>query len=189
MGTVLPLSLALLGATAALAQKPDHPQSHPPEVGRELIGADGRTLTDKQNKFSIRLPAADWKVFRDVDPGPEPFLNIANPDWELRLELRVKALPLPLDTFKQYADSGAKTQGGKVLRSAIAVRDGMRCLELEGEQTDPPPAPQTLQHYLGRVCDLDAGHKLTLGINIPAAQWPAEEKTLREMAESLRIIP
>jgi hypothetical protein len=182
LGIVFPLSIALLGAAGALAQSP----GHPPERGRELIGADGRTLTDKENKFAIRLPAANWKVFRDVDPGPEPFLNIADSNWELRLELRVKNLPLPLESIKTLMESEAVKEGTTFQRSTLSVRNGAKCWDSEGEEKIPSAEAR---HFLARVCDLDSSHKIMVSVRLPPAQWMAEEKALREMSESFRVNP
>jgi hypothetical protein len=179
---VFSLPVVLLGAVGALAQNP----GHPPERGRELIGADGRTLTDKENKFSIRLPAASWKVYRDVDPGPEPFLNIANPDWQLRVEVRVKTMPLPLESLKTVMESETKKKGGTLQRSVLSKQNGAKCWDLESEEKVSSGGSL---HALGRICDVDQIHKITALVQLPPAQWAAEEKALRETIESLRINP
>jgi len=178
---MLLLSIPTMAAAApgAPAAKP----SPPPESGRELLGADGLTLTDQQNKFSVRLPAADWKVYR-ANEAPF-FLNIANPAGELRMEILIKPYPMPLESIRTMMDAEAKKQGTTVQRSTIAERNGAKCWDLEGEEKAPPIG---VEHFLGRICDIDSGHKVSAGVRLPVAQWPAEEKVLRELVESLRVV-
>src|SRR5215217_8904491 len=67
------------------------------EQGRELLGPDGRTLIDKQDGFSIVLPASDWKVHLDRGEGTaldSPFtLLIANPTGDSRVRVIGKIFP------------------------------------------------------------------------------------------------
>jgi hypothetical protein len=43
---------------------------------------------------------------------------------------------------------------------------------------------------VGRLCDRDAGRKFSVQIfpGVPVDQWPAEEKVLRELVDSFRIL-
>jgi hypothetical protein len=175
------IAKAAPAAPGAPAAKP----SPPPERGRELIGSDGLTLTDQQNKFSVRLPAPDWKVYRETE-GPF-FLNIANPAGELRMEILIKTYPIPLDMLKMTMDGEAKKEGvTTVQRSTIAERNGAKCWDFEGEEK---PASGDVQHFLARMCDIDSGHKVSAGVRLPVAQWTAEEKVLRDLVESVRVVP
>jgi hypothetical protein len=76
---------------------------------------------DHQNKYSIRLPAPAWKVYRDVD-FPEPSLAIANPNWEQRLEVHVRALPIALEMVKQLGEAEAKKTGTQPLKPGAVAR-------------------------------------------------------------------
>lgn len=47
-----------------------------------------------------------------------------------------------------------------------------------------------MTHELDRLCDQDLRHKFSVWIypGIPVDQWPAEEKVLRELVESFRVL-
>ena len=161
------------------------------EKGRELLGPDGRTLIDKQDRFSIVLPAPDWKVHLSRWEGTAmdaPFtLLIANPAGDSRVRIIGKIFPVPLTlevlrkTFESHPDPREK-----VLRTQIVEADGTKCLEREWEF----PVNDRVAHHLARMCDQDLRHKFTVEtwLGIPAEQWPAEEKVLRELVESFRVL-
>lgn len=166
------------------------------EKGRELVGPDGRTLIDKQDGFSIVLPASDWKVYLHRWEGTAmdaPFtLFIANPAGDSRVRVIGKifpkeAFPFPLTLemerkmFESHPDPREK-----VLRTQILEAAGTKCLEREWEST----INDRVTHHLGRVCDQDLRHKFTVEtwLGIPADQWPAEEKVLRELVKSFRVL-
>jgi hypothetical protein len=185
-GILLFLSIPITATAAPAAPgAPATKPTPPPERGRELIGADGLTLTDKQNKFSVRLPAADWKVYRETELGPF-FLNIANPAGELRVEIQIKTYPIPLDMLQMTLEREFKKRGATVQRSTLAERNGAKCWDFEGEDQQ---APGGVQHFLSRMCEIDSGHKVSAGVALPVAQWTAEEKVLRELVESVRVVP
>ncbi len=72
------------------------------------------------------------------------------------------------------------------MRTRIVEVDGTRCLERESEMT----TGGRVTHELMRSCDQDVRHKFTVQIwlGIPVDQWPAEEKVLRELVESFRVL-
>jgi hypothetical protein len=184
VGTVFPLSIALLG-TASAQNPPNRPPT--PERGRELIGPDGRTYTDKQNRFSIRLPAPNWKVYREEEPNPS--LSIGDPSGQQQiLLLQVKLLPGPIEKLKEAGEDYSKKQSQPFQRSVLLHPNGMNCWEFESEEENGPPESKALWHALGRICDLDALRKITVGAQLPVDQWKAEEKNIREMIESFRIL-
>jgi hypothetical protein len=185
-GILLFLSIpTIVTAATAAPGVPAAKHAPPPESGRELIGADGLTLTDPQNKFSIRLPAPNWKVYRETELGPF-FLNIANPAGELRVEIQIKTYPIPLDMLQMTLEREFKKKGATVQRSTLAERNGAKCWDFEGEDKQ---APGGVQHFLSRMCEIDSGHKVSAGVALPVAQWTAEEKVLRELIESVRVVP
>ncbi|HKI02439.1 MAG TPA: hypothetical protein VKK31_10690 [Thermoanaerobaculia bacterium] len=166
------------------------------ENGRELLGPDGRTLIDKQDGFSIVLPASDWKVHLHRWEGTaldSPFtLLIANPAGDSRVRVIGKifpkeAFPLPmtLEMLRKLLESHPSPRE-KALRAQIVEAPGTKCLEREWEST----AGDRVTHHLARVCDQDLRHKFTVEtwLGIPVDQWPAEEKVLRELVESFRVL-
>jgi hypothetical protein len=166
------------------------------EKGRELLGPDGRTLIDKQDGFSIVLPAADWKVHLDRWEGTAldaPFtLLIANPNGDVRVRVIGKifpkeAFPVPmtLEMLRKLLESNPAPRE-KVLRAGIVEAAGTRCLEREWDST----TGDRVTHQLARICDQDLRRKLTVETfpGIPVDQWPAEEKVLRELVESFRVL-
>jgi hypothetical protein len=74
----------------------------------------------------------------------------------------------------------------KVLRTQIVEMAGTKCLEREWEST----VRDRVTHHLARLCDQDSRHKFTVEtwLGIPVDQWPAEEKVLRELVESFRVL-
>jgi len=162
------------------------------EQGRELLGPDGRTLIDKQDGFSIVLPAADWKVHLRRWEGTAmdaPFtLLIANPAGDSRVRVIGKIFPLPmtLEMLRKSLESHPSPRE-KVLRTQILEAAGTKCLDREWEYT----VDNRVTHELARVCDQDLRHKLTVQtwLGVPVDQWPAEEKVLRELVESFRVLP
>lgn len=166
------------------------------EKGRELLGPDGRTLINKQDGFSIVLPAPDWKVHLEQWEGTEldaPFtLLIANPAGDSRVRVIGKifpkeAFPLPvtLEMLRKLFESHPDP-GNKVLRTQIVEVAGTKCLEREWESA----VKDRVTHHLARMCDKDPRHKLTVETwpGISGDQWPAEEKVLRELVESFRVL-
>lgn len=161
------------------------------ENGRELLAPDGRTLVDKQDGFSIVLPASNWKVhFQRYEPfeGDSGFmLLLASPDGEVRLRIHEKTYrsPVPLEFLKMLLSKPEPRVRSK--RSEIVQVAGMKCLENEGESQ---AGGDRWLHDLRRLCDRDPGRKFAVEIfpGVPVEQWPAEEKALRELVESFRIL-
>ena len=167
------------------------------EKGRELLGPDGRTFVDKQDGFSIVLPASDWKVHLNRWEGTAmdaPFtLLIANPTGDSRVRVIGKifpkeAFPFPmtLEMLRKSLESHPSPRE-KVLRTQILEAASTKCLEREWEST----IDNRVTHHLARICDQDLRHKFTVEtwLGIPVDQWPAEEKVLREVVESFRVLP
>lgn len=160
------------------------------EKGRELLAPDGRTLVDKQDGFSIVLPASDWKVYLDrYEPMPDDTgyqLNIAGPDGEVRLRVheKVHAFPGSLELMKGLLLQDPKARNA---RAEIVEAAGMRCLEYEAESQ----GGKSWYHRLNRICDTKDGRKLVVETfpGIPMERWPAEEKVLRELIGSFRALP
>ena len=161
------------------------------EMGRELLGPDGRTFIDKQDGFSIVLPSSDWKVHLSrYEPLPDEAgfqLLLAPPDGDSRLRIIEKIYPRPLslEFLKDFLPKDPQTRNA---RTKIVEVAGMKCLEYEAET---PGGNRGWLHKLSWLCDGKAGRKFVVDTfpGVPVDQWPAEEKVLRELIESFRILP
>jgi len=185
-GAALTLVLALSGA--AYSQFP--PDFPPEERGRERIGSDGRTYTDPRYKFSIRLPAPDWKVYQS-DPSdvmPNPTLGIGNPGGKLILVVEVKTLPGSLERLKEAGEAYAKKNQQSMGRSVLLHPNGLNCWELEDQTPMTHKGEHLVIRNLGRICDLDPLHKISVSVRLPTDWWKANEQAIGEMIESLRIL-
>lgn len=183
---VLPLCLLFLLTLCSAAQAGRILE----ETGRELLAPDGRTLIDKQDGFSIVLPASNWKVHLDQYPpytGDAGFtLYLAPPDGENRLRIHGKIYPVlvsleGIQKIMLKPDPRVRSN-----RSEIVSVAGMKCLENEQESQ----GGERWLHKLGRLCDAAPGRQFSVEIypGVPVDQWPAEEKVLRELVESFRIL-
>jgi hypothetical protein len=94
---------------------------------------------------------------------------------------------MTLEMLRKWLESHPSPRE-KVLRTQIVEAAGTKCLEREWEYT----VGDRVTHKLARVCDQeDLRHKFTVEtwLGVPADQWPAEEKVLRELVESFRVLP
>lgn len=185
--------LALFASLALAAAGAAHADHILEEKGRELLAPDGRTLIDREQGFSIVLPASDWKVFRDKgEPMPDDtgfFLVLAPPDGEVRLRIHDKVRPVPMSLELMKAML-LKEKNPRVrnARAEIVETAGTKCLEYESESQ----GGKGWYHLLGRVCDASSGRQFVVETDVlsyPAERWPAEEKVVRELVGSFRILP
>lgn len=178
------VSVALLGAPPSERS----PSLERPEQGRELIGPDGRTLTDKEYRYSVQLPAPDWKVYRRLElgiGGKEPTLEIFTPDQEYHVTVRARFVPGPIKKLKEFMENEAKKQGQPFQRSSLGVRKGVPYWEFEGES----PSATGPDHTYGRIYERDAVYKITAGVQLSLARWQKDQKILREMIDNVRVNP
>jgi hypothetical protein len=182
-GAALLLYLSLSGAVYSQFP-PDLPSQ---ERGRERIGSDGRTYTDPQYKYSIRLPAPDWKVYQ-TDEAPNPTLGIGDPGGKLILVVEVKILPGPLERLKETAEAYAKKNQDSMTRSILIHPNGLNCWELENQTPLTHKGEHIVIRNLGRICDLDPLHKLSVSVRLPMDWWKAKEQAIGEMIDSLRVL-
>jgi hypothetical protein len=92
---------------------------------------------------------------------------------------------MTLETLRKMLESHQDPRE-KVLRTEIVKAAGTRCLEREWELT----TGDRVTHHFSWVCDQDLRHKFTVETwpGIPADQWPAEEKVVRKLVESFRVL-
>jgi len=185
---ILPFCLLLL-TLCGVARAADHIVQ---EVGREMLAPDGRTLIDKQEGFSIVLPAPDWKVFIGRhEPSPDDIdagfiLVLAPPDGVVRLRLHGKIYPVPMDLERMHAIMSKPEPRVRAKRTEIVEVAGTKCLENEQESQ----GGRGWLHSLGRLCDAGLGRQFSVEIypEVPVDRWPAEKKVLRELVESFRVL-
>jgi hypothetical protein len=185
-GRILPLCASLFLTLCGVARA-DRIRE---ETGRELLAPDGRTLIDKQDGFSIVLPASNWKVHLDQYPpytGDAGFtLYLAPPDGEARLRIhgKINPFPVPLERLQKLMTQPEPRTRSQ--RSEFVSVAGMKCLENEQEAQ----MGERWIHRLGRLCNARPGLQFSVEIypGVPVDQWPAEEKVLRELVESFRIL-
>ena len=163
------------------------------ENSREHLGPDGRTLTFKEYGFSIVLPAPDWKIHVQTGmatPMDGDFmLLIAAPDGDVRLRIIEKIYPprlASLEAIKKLIESHPSPRE-KVLRSEIVKAAGLKCWEREWEGKTGDRST----HSIARTCDQKPMRKFVLETfpGVPVDRWTAEEKVLRELIASFRVLP
>ncbi len=161
------------------------------ENGRELLAPDGRTLIAKDDGFSIVLPSTDWKVYLwryepyQGDAGFELTLTRPTGEWRLRIHEKIYPVPVSLEALQKVV-AAHKDPREKVLSNKIVKVEGLKCLEMETESR----TGDRLLHNLGWLCDRGGGRQFSVQVypGVPADQWPAEEKVLRELVGSFRIL-
>lgn len=158
------------------------------EQGRELLGPDGRTFIDKQDGFSIVLPSPDWKV--RLEQG-EPYADVAgfglalalpNGQVLVRISGKIYPLPTPLETIQKVV-ADPKLQP-RALSNKIIEVGGVKCLENEVED----PKGSRPSYELIRICDKNSMEKFVLHASPDIDKWPAQERDLRELFDSFRIL-
>lgn len=116
-------------------------------------------------------------------------LVVAPPDGEVRLRVhdKVRPVPMSLDLMK-WMFLQEDNPGVRNARAEIVETTGTKCLEYESETK----GSKGWYHRLGRICDAKSGRQLVLETDLfsyPAERWPAEEKVMRELVGSIRILP
>jgi hypothetical protein len=133
------------------------------------------------------------EVYRgQIEPMPDDtgfLLVVAPPDGEVRLRVhdKVRPVPMSLDLMK-WMFLQEDNPGVRNARAEIVETTGTKCLEYESETK----GSKGWYHRLGRICDAKSGRQLVLETDLfsyPAERWPAEEKVMRELVGSIRILP
>jgi hypothetical protein len=154
------------------------------------VSADGRTFTDRDTGFSVRLPAgkAGWTMVSE----PEEKLSVQLKSEDRTARVNVGAFgmssPAPLEEVADQIRASLKAklgEKGRDLGSEILTRGETRYLEMH---TEVEAEDGQRIHNWTRVFTHGANMISVVAV-APAARWAAEEPVLREILEGFTLLP